>query len=113
MHNNIKCMLDLSWKSNVVERLLKMNSFLNEHPTIVPLFEVDVLSAVEPYVATDIKHEAPYELDPASIKELQQARDALERELEISQRVKASILEDVNLDSSKSVKTWPLATDRP
>ena len=66
----------------------EMNSFLEEHPTILPLFEIDVLSAVEPYVATDIKHEAPYEPDPASIKELQQAREALNCELEISQRVK-------------------------
>ena len=29
----------------------EMNSFLEEHPTIVPLFEVNVLSAMEPYVA--------------------------------------------------------------
>ena len=63
----------------------EMNSFLEAHPAIVPLFEVDVLSVVEPYVATDIKHEDPYEPNPAFIKELQQARDALEHELEILQ----------------------------
>ena len=78
----------------------EMNSFLEEHPTIVPLFEVDVLSAVDPYVANDIKHNEPNEPDlTASMKELQQAHDALERELEISKRVKASTLEDVNLGS--------------
>ena len=26
----------------------EMDSFLDEHPTIVPLFEIDVLTAVEP-----------------------------------------------------------------
>ena len=48
----------------------EMKSFLDEHPTIIPLFEVDVLSAVEPYVATDMKHEAPYKPEPTSIKEI-------------------------------------------
>ena len=80
----------------------EMNFLLEEHPTIVPLFEVDVLSVVEPYVASDIKHDEPYELDPTSMKELQQAHDALERELEISKRVKASTLEDVNLGSPEA-----------
>ena len=43
----------------------EMNYFLEEHPAIMPLFEFDVPSAVEPYVANDIKHDEPYELDPA------------------------------------------------
>ena len=30
----------------------KMNCFLDEHPTIMPVFEIDVLSSVESYVAT-------------------------------------------------------------
>ena len=29
----------------------KMDHFLEEHPTIVPLFEIDVLTMVEPYVS--------------------------------------------------------------
>ena len=49
----------------------EMNSFPEEHSTIITLFKVDVLSAMQPYVATDIKHEAPYEPDSTSIKELQ------------------------------------------
>ena len=28
----------------------EMNSFVDEHPTIVPLFKIDVFSVVEPYV---------------------------------------------------------------
>ena len=77
----------------------EMNSFMEEHPTIVPVFEIDVLPAVEPYVANTIEHEAPYEPDLASIKDLQYARDALDHELAISQCVKASTLEDINLGS--------------
>ena len=39
----------------------EMNSFLDEHPTIVPLFEIDVLSAVEPFIANTLDHNASYE----------------------------------------------------
>ena len=89
--------------------------------TIVPFFEIDVLSVVELYAANAIEHDASYKPDPTSIKELQQARDALNRNLAISQRVKASTLEDVNLDSPAEPrivkiawsKTWPLETNRP
>ena len=45
------------------------------------------------------------------MKELQQARDALERELEISQRVKASTLEDVNLGSSDEPRLVKISKD--
>ena len=41
----------------------KMNTFLDEHPTIVLLFEIDVLSAIEPDLANAINHEAPHEPD--------------------------------------------------
>ena len=40
-----------------------MNSFLDEHPTIIPLFEIDVLSVVEPYIANIIHHDASHEPD--------------------------------------------------
>ena len=77
----------------------EMNSFLEEHPTIVPLFEIHVLSAVEPYIATNSKPDDLHKPDPTSLKELQQAREALERELAISQRIKPSALEKVNIGS--------------
>ena len=89
----------------------EMNSFLEDQPQSSHLLK-------SMYVTTDIKHEIPSEPNPASIKELQQARDALERELEISQRVKASTLKDVNLGSPdkhaslKLLKTWSLKTAR-
>ena len=49
----------------------EMNSFLEEHPTIILLFEIDVLLAIEPYITNTIEHEASHKLEPASIKELQ------------------------------------------
>mgnify|MGYP000515287236 CR=1 FL=1 len=61
----------------------EMNSFLDVHPTIIPLFKIDVLLAAEPYVANAIDHEASHELDPTSIKELQQACDTPNHKLAI------------------------------
>ena len=89
----------------------KINTFLDEHPTIVPLFEIDVLSAIEPYLANTINHEAPHEPDQDSVKELQQARDAVDCELAISQRVKASTLEEVNLCSLSEPRQVKIAKD--
>ena len=91
----------------------EMESFLDEHPTIVPLFEIDVLTVVEPYLAETnrSRQEAPCELDPEFVKELQHGRDALDRELVISQQVKASTLEEVNLSSSTEPRTLKIAKD--
>ena len=91
----------------------EMESFVDEHPTIAPLFEIDVLMAVEPYLAkpSTTGQEAPCKLEPESIKELQHARDALDRELAISQRFKASTLEEVNFGSSTEPQTLKIAKD--
>ena len=51
----------------------EMDSFLDEHPTI-----------------NTVDQEAPRKPDPKLVKELQHTRDALDRELAISQCLKAS-----------------------
>ena len=91
----------------------EMNSFLEEHPTIVPLFEIDVLTAVETYLAdtSTVKQEAPHEPNPEAMKELGHARDALDWVLAISQRIKATTLEEVNLGSSTEPRTVKIAKD--
>ena len=91
----------------------EMESFLDEHPMIIPFFEIDVLTVVEPYLPEPsmIGQEAPCELDPEFVKELQHGRDALDRELVMSQQVKASTLEEVNLCSSTEPQTLKIAKD--
>ena len=42
---------------------------MEEHPRIVPLFEVDITAAVEPYITMP----EPAEPDEAAIRELRQA----------------------------------------
>ena len=66
----------------------EVNRYLEEHPKIVSLFEVDITEAVIPYV-TNLGKDSD-EPDQEAIRELRQAQESLEREMTILQRVKAS-----------------------
>ena len=68
----------------------EVDRHLDEHPRIVPLFEVDVAEAVTPYFVQ--QEEVGEEPDRDAIRELRQAEEALEREMAVSQRVKVSQL---------------------
>ena len=63
--------------------------YLQENPKIVPLFEI--AEAVSLYILQP--NETDEELDKEVIREFRQAQEALEREMEVSQRVKAFQLE--------------------
>ena len=77
----------------------EVDDFLEDHPTIVPLFKINAMSPIEQTHETGVTEDAPPqdEPDPTTVAELRHARDAFERELAISQRVKASTLETINL----------------
>ena len=80
----------------------EVEHFLEEHPTIIPLFEIDIIWAIgSPEVATK-ETLSQTEPDPTIFAELHHACDAFERELAISQRVKASTLESLNLGSDEN-----------
>jgi hypothetical protein len=65
-------------------------TFLQENPTLVPLYEIDVVKELKPYQISD----------EAGIVELCRAREALERELAVSQRVRPTELEKLNLGTA-------------
>ena len=72
---------------------------------------MDVVEAVTPYVT---HREGEFdEPDPEAIRELRQARESLERELAISQKVKASHLEEVNLGTNEAPKPVNVAKELP
>ena len=85
--------------------------FLEEHPTIIPFFEIDVISAIgSPGTEGATKETLPQtEPDPTTVAELRHAHDAFERELAISERVKASTLESLNLGSEEKPRTLKIA----
>ena len=75
------------------------------------LFEVDIADAVTPYVTN--KEVEAAELDSEVIQELRQAHEALERELAVSQRVKASTLEELDLDIGEAPQLVQVAKEMP
>ena len=87
----------------------EVDRYLEEHPRIVPLFEVDITAAVEPYITTP----GPDEPDQTAIRELRQAQESLEKEMTISQRVKASQLEVVDLGTTDKPRTVNVAKELP
>ena len=78
----------------------EVDKYLEQHPKIVPQFKVDIADRVTPYVTN--REEEAVELDREAIWELRQAQEALERELTMSQRVKASTLEEVDFGTSEA-----------
>ena len=93
----------------------EVDHFLEEHPTIIPLFEIDVISAIGSSPAEDVTEDslAQDEPDPTTIAELLHTRGAFEQELVISQRVKASTLESLNLGSDENLCTLKIANNLP
>ena len=87
----------------------KIDRHLEEHPKIVPLFEVDIIAAVGPYI-TSLESDEP---DQAAIRELRQAQESLEKEMTISQRVKASQLEEVDLGTTDKPRPVNVAKEMP
>ena len=98
---------------NMLEGLAdeEVDRYLDENPRIVPLFEVDVAEAVSPYIGQP--EDVGEELDRDAIWELQQAQEALEREMAVSQWVKASQLEEVNLGIDKKTRPVHVAKEMP
>jgi hypothetical protein len=74
---------------NMLEGLTEeeANTFLHENSTLVPLYEIDVVKEAEPYQYSN----------EAVFVELGKAREALQRELAVSQRVPPTKLEELNL----------------
>ena len=87
----------------------RVDQYLEENPKIVPLFEIDVAEAVSPYITQP--DDVGKELDKETIRELRQAHEALEREMAVSQCVKASQLEEVNLGTEEDARAVYIAKE--
>ena len=84
---------------------------MEEHPKIGPLFVVDVAKAITLY---DTHREGEFdEPDREAIRELRQAQESLEWEMLVSQRAKASQLEEVDLETSEAPKLVNMASEMP
>ena len=78
-----------------------MNQYFDENPKIIPLFEIDILDIITPNISNEEKDvdssgtEGP--LDDKTLRELHLQQKAMEREMQVSQRVQAFVLEELNL----------------
>ena len=73
---------------NMLEGLdeAKEDKYFEENPKIIPLFEVDIMQTLTPYIDEDDKgEEVP--LDDKTLRELWLQQEASEREMQVSQRV--------------------------
>ena len=86
----------------------EVDQYLVGNPRIVPLFEIDLSEVVIPYI-TD-KEDDDAKLDQEAVRDLRQAHEALEKELGVSQCVKASTLEEVNLGTVEEPR--PVSLDK-
>ena len=59
----------------------ELEVYLDDHPRVVPLFEIDIMETVVAYAHTTTLKEEAYELDPESIMELSRARGMFERRI--------------------------------
>ena len=66
------------------------NLYFNDNPKIIPLFEVDIIQTLTPYVE-DQQDIVP--VDEQTLKEIRLQQEACEKEMLVSQRVQASSLE--------------------
>ena len=98
-------------RHNICRR--EQKAYLDDHPRIVPLFEIDIIETVVDYPASNMLQEEAYELDPKSLLELSRARAAFDWEMEISRRVSASTLEDVNVEMTTDPRVLSIAKDLP
>ena len=91
----------------------EVDDFLKDPPAIIPLFEIDTILAIGSPPDEDVMEDSlPQDkLDATTIAELRHARDAFERDLTISQRVKASTLESLNLGSDENPRTLQIANN--
>ena len=75
--------------------------YFNDNPKIIPLFEVDIVHALTPYIEEQLD---TVSVDEQTLKESWLQQEAWEKEMLVSQRVEASSLEELNLaeDDSES-----------
>ena len=82
---------------NMMEGLddAKEDQHFNDNPKIMPLFKVDIVKALMPYFGENDK-EDEVQVDDKTLTELRLQQEAMEREMQVSQRVHASALEELN-----------------
>ena len=100
---------DINMLEGVDDR--ELEAYMEEHPRIIPLFEIDVMEVAADYATHKSTQEDAYEPDPASLIEFHKAQEALEKEMEISRRVKTAALEEINVGTPTDLRLLSIAKE--
>ena len=76
--------------------------YFEDNLKIIPLFEVDILETLTPYMGEEDKEEEVW----CGWQNIQGITTATEREMQVSQRVQASMLEELNLADADADVEW-------
>ena len=90
-----------------------LERYLDENPRIVPLFEIDVGETVESYASPIEIMGHGDKTGEVAIAELQRTQEAFEREMEISRRVLAMKLEEINMGTTEDPRNISIARNLP
>ena len=85
--------------------------YLDENPCIVPLCKIDVSRIVELYASPIETTTRDVEPGEDAITELRCAQEAFKREMEISCRVAATELKEINVGTTDDPRTISIAKD--
>ena len=88
-------------------------NYLDEHPQIVHLFEIDVIETAGTYTTPTTTIEQDCEPNTEALMELPRAQDVFEQEMEISRRVTTTTLEEINVGSPDEPRPLSIAKDLP
>ena len=91
----------------------ELKTYLEEHPRIMPLFEIDVIEMARAYTTPRTIGAQECEPDTEALMELWRAQDALDQEMEISRWVMTSNLEEINIRTSNVPRPLSIAKDLP
>ena len=77
------------------------NQYFDDNPRIIPLFEINIVDIITPYMTNEEKYDEILEeketLDDKTLRELRLQQEAREKEMQVSHRVQASTLVELNL----------------
>ena len=91
----------------------ELERYLDENPRIVPLFEIDVGETAESYASPIRTTGHDDEPGEDAIAELCRTKEAFEREMEISRRVAATELEEINVGRKDDLRNISIDQNLP
>ena len=91
----------------------ELKNYLAENPRIVPLFDIDVIETVGAYTTPVIVRDEEGEPDTEILMEFHRAQDTSEWEMEISQRVTMSLLEEIYIGTANAPRSLSILEELP